>query len=186
MRSKKRIKISDLVNDIRGGLSDIDLMVKYQLSVKGLQSAFRKLLDGNCVTRKDLDERMSSYDDTIDIDDVRKFPRNVPAVPITIYDTERPDAVGTLWDITETGVGARGIEAAVDQIKTLAIMVGKFSEFDPFEIEAKCRWVRRSRHDGELATGFEITNISEESLRRLRELISGLTLETDSNVIVRP
>jgi hypothetical protein len=40
--------------------------------------------------------------------------------------------------------------------------------------------------DKEVATGFEIVKISEESLQRLRELISGLTLETDSNVIVRP
>ena len=186
MQSKKRIMVRDLVNDIRGGASDIDLMVKYRLSVKGLQSALEKLVEGNYVTQKELNKRSSLYDDTVDIDDMRKLPRNVPALPVTIYEAERPDTVGTLWDITETGVGARGLEATVGEIKRFAIMVGRLSEFDPFEFEAKCRWVRRMHDDKEVATGFEIVKISEESLQRLRELISGLTLETDSNVIVRP
>lgn len=43
---KPRISAKELVEDIRAGMDDAALMTKYGLSQKGLQSAFRKLLEG--------------------------------------------------------------------------------------------------------------------------------------------
>ena len=44
---KKRIRAKDVANDITSGLSDTQLMEKYQLTSRGLQSVFQKLLQAN-------------------------------------------------------------------------------------------------------------------------------------------
>jgi hypothetical protein len=44
MTTKRTIKAKDIVNDIRSGLTNLQLMEKYNLSSKGLQSIFTKLI----------------------------------------------------------------------------------------------------------------------------------------------
>jgi uncharacterized protein (DUF433 family) len=61
MLPKPRIKARDAVNDIRGGMTDVDLMEKYGLSEKGLQSLFLKLLDIKAMTQTELDQRSAAY-----------------------------------------------------------------------------------------------------------------------------
>ena len=64
---KRRIDAEQVLNDIRSGMSDQSLMNKYALSAKGLQSLFEKLLDAGLITQSELEDRMSTSEQTVEI-----------------------------------------------------------------------------------------------------------------------
>jgi uncharacterized protein (DUF433 family) len=55
---KPRVKAADAVRDIRSGMSDAVLMEKYELSSKGLESLFRKLVKAGEIMEAELDQRL--------------------------------------------------------------------------------------------------------------------------------
>ena len=61
---KPRIKAGEAVRDIRSGMTDSELMGKYGLSAKGLQSLFLKLLDAKAMTHAEMSQRREIYHDT--------------------------------------------------------------------------------------------------------------------------
>ena len=65
MTIKPKIKARDVVQDIRSRMTDAQLMAKYGVSTKGLQSIFRQLLDTNTITQGELDARHGPYKDTV-------------------------------------------------------------------------------------------------------------------------
>jgi hypothetical protein len=52
--SKQKVSAKSVVADIRSGISDDDLMEKYNLTPKGLESLFAKLIEKNIVTASEL------------------------------------------------------------------------------------------------------------------------------------
>ncbi len=56
--AKTRLSAREVLNDIRSGCDDAFLMDKYNLSHRGLQSLFRKLIDKGIITQEELDERI--------------------------------------------------------------------------------------------------------------------------------
>ncbi len=65
--NKRKIDAVSFVQDVRAGLTDLQLMTKYRLTNKGLQSAFDKLLSAKLLTQTDLDFRPLEYDDTVSL-----------------------------------------------------------------------------------------------------------------------
>jgi hypothetical protein len=65
MTDKPKIKASQLIEDIHTGMTDPELMAKHNLSIKGLQSIFRQLLEINAITQAELDSRRRLYKDTV-------------------------------------------------------------------------------------------------------------------------
>lgn len=55
------------VKDIKSNMNDADLMEKYRLSSKGLQSLFAQLVDSGVVSQIELDRRMPWTDSTVDV-----------------------------------------------------------------------------------------------------------------------
>jgi signal transduction histidine kinase len=66
MKEKKTVPASQVLADIKYGLSDDELMSKYGLAPKGLQSLFRKLVAGGLITQAELDARASLFDGAFD------------------------------------------------------------------------------------------------------------------------
>ncbi len=64
-----RIAASDVLNDIRAGLNDVALMNKYNLSIKGLQSLFTKLVNLNLLDLDDLERSAESNLSSVLLDD---------------------------------------------------------------------------------------------------------------------
>lgn len=62
-KSKKKIRISagEVVRLIRSGMSDIELMDRYNVSARGLDRLFRKLRQRGEVVEEDLEERKSAF-----------------------------------------------------------------------------------------------------------------------------
>jgi uncharacterized protein (DUF433 family) len=59
---KTQVRARDAVEDIRAGMSDLQLMEKFNLSAKGLDSLFQKLIAVGKIRQDELDARRSSFD----------------------------------------------------------------------------------------------------------------------------
>ena len=173
MPSVHKIKGRDILNDIRSCMTDEELMEKYEMSFRALQSAFEQLLASGLITKKELRSRSSQASDNETTTVTRRLPRDYLVVQVPIYDVGRPEARGVIRDLTEEGIGIIGIEAGLDEIKILAILTGNRRLADKIVFEAKCRWVKKDS-EGEYMCGFRITNITKENLGKLRELIQEL------------
>jgi len=177
MSEKRLIAAKDIVQDIRAGLTDAQLMQKYRLSTKGLQSAFSKLVERKIIAAEELYGQSRSGDDTVLIDDMRKIPRHLLTVEIPVFEVGKPEVEGRIVDITENGLGITGFEAVVGDLKSLAIPCRQYLEVDRIQFEAQCRWVAEPEGDSDpRRTGFQITKIEKDGLRNLRELIQLMTL----------
>ncbi|MBI4962144.1 MAG: PilZ domain-containing protein [Desulfomonile tiedjei] len=176
MSPKKTIQARDIVIDIRGGMTDAELMEKYGLSAKGLASAFEKLVNSRIMTVEEVYGQCRSGSDTVIIDDVRSCPRHLLTVAVPIYESEKPQKKGKLRDITERGLGIIGLESRIGEVKGLVIPCRGFLDADHIWFEAECMWAEAGKTPEEWAGGFQITKISKEDLKRLRELIRFLTL----------
>jgi hypothetical protein len=176
MANKRAIKAKDMVNDIRAGLTNLELMEKYQLSSKGLQSIFTKLIEAKAVQDGELGGRVPLAEDTVRLDHKRVLPRNYVVVRLPVYEAENLIVEGHVRDISEKGLQVAGLSAAVGQGKTLLLQATDFADIHPFAFEACCRWVKsESDPDGSVA-GFEITDISDGAMQELQKLIQALTI----------
>ncbi len=54
---KRTLNAKEVLDDIKAGLDDAALMGKYQLSEKGLESLFKKLVDGAVLKQEELEKR---------------------------------------------------------------------------------------------------------------------------------
>jgi hypothetical protein len=74
----KQINVKAFIADLRAGMDDSALMQKYELSEKGLESVFRKLLDAGVLKQEELDRRKIVV--TSDAADTREEPnKDVPS-----------------------------------------------------------------------------------------------------------
>jgi hypothetical protein len=66
--AKRKISVDEIVTDVLAGLSDADLMEKYRLSRKQLDSMFQKLLDRGALRPSDLAEgRQPAFEPTLEL-----------------------------------------------------------------------------------------------------------------------
>ncbi len=180
MQAKRKIGVKSLVNDIRAGFSNLELMEKYSLSSKGLLSAFNKLIASQAMEEDELAERIPTFDDTVDINHAREFPRCYPALSLPIYDKQDSEAEYHVIDLTEKGVQVLGIEAQVGDTKTFVLKVQGIGEkIKPCAFDAECRWVKEDQEKGRFMAGFEITDISHKDLRVLLHIIKLLAFCDD-------
>jgi uncharacterized protein (DUF433 family) len=167
----QQIDARDIVKDIRSGMTDSELMKKYDLSSEGLRFALQTLTDTEVIALEELYATSSSAYDTVFVENMRELPRHHLSMAVTIYEATRPEVKGTLRDITEKGVGITGIPARVGEVKILVIPAETFTEADKIVFEAKCAWAQTEGTDDQYFAGFQITSISEECLEDLRSLI---------------
>ncbi len=63
----RTVNALEAARDIRSGVNDAELMKKYRLSSKGLQSLFDQLVETGVVCQRELDGRMPWTDSTVDV-----------------------------------------------------------------------------------------------------------------------
>lgn len=174
---KRTILVGELVNDIRAGMTDAELMRKYDLALEGLQGVFKQLLDFRAMRAEEIYGRLPAYADEVILGtseavlkNLREQPRHHVDTPISVYDARKSETKGTLRDIHLKGIGIRGIEATVDEISTFVIVPDASLGVEPFMFEAQCRWTGQER-GGDVCAGFRITKITGENQEKLEKLI---------------
>ena len=170
----QQIDARAIVKDIRSGMTDSELMKKYDLSSEGLRFALQTLTDTEVIALEELYATSSSAHDTVFVENMRELPRHHLAMAVDIYESKHPEIKGLLSDVTEKGIGITGMAARIGETKTFVIPAGDFIEADPILLEARCQWAEEEIVTGEWLAGFEITRISEKCLDDLRRLIQSL------------
>lgn len=181
MSNPRTINPAELVNDIRSGLTDVQLMEKHEVSPRSLASLLKQLVELKALRQHEVFGRLPDYADDVILENVeatleslRKLPRQYVDIPVGVVDAKDPATKGRLADVTEEGLGIRGISCQVGEMRTFLITPYQRSEFEPFLVRAECRWFRGTAR-GEDAAGFKIMGMSDEALHHLRKLVAAVS-----------
>jgi hypothetical protein len=173
---KRQINGKDIVDDLRSGNTDSELMEKYGLSPRALQAIFQKLVACKAISKAELCDRSPLYRERADQISARRVPRADLTIRIPIYDLQA-SATGILRDISETGLRVAGIESSIGQLKTFQIPIDTFMQADPLLVVAECKWVKtKGKNSRYPVAGFEIMDLSEKDRKSIREFIKLLLL----------
>lgn len=175
MTTKRRVKATEIVSDIRFGMNNRQLLEKYQVSLNKLQHIFWQLLDAHALEQSELEPLISIPNIRINVEKRRKAHRNLVFIKLPIFDLENLLDEGTVVDISETGLQISGLPTKVGDSKEFLVQADYFADMFPFVLRAKCVWSSKTT-DGYLSSGFEITNITEGALEEIRKLTSMLTI----------
>lgn len=165
-----------IVADLESGLGDVPIMEKYHLSPAELMMIIQKLSDNDAVKPAAVKSRLEALKRTAAPSEMRSVPRNYLVFSIPIHDSEDPSIAGLVNDISENGLQVEGIETQEHEVRSFVIDSDQFSATSPVSFDAECRWVRKDETNGHFIAGFEITAISEGSLKNLGRLIKQLTI----------
>lgn len=177
MTEKKKINAKEIAEDIRTGKTDSDLMNKYGLSQKGLESIFLKLIKAEIMMESELESRVPAGTvDTAELERLRRIPRCYPITSIWIYDMEDLETEFEIADINEKGMQILGIKACIPDERTFSIRTEDTNPNTVLSFKAICRWVREDDDPLCSRAGFEIIEISEDDLKALRMLIGTLSI----------
>jgi hypothetical protein len=174
MASHHKIKGRDVLNDIRSGMTAAELMAKYEMSSQVLDTALEQLVTAGVISRDEVRRWLSESTRTLLDRGRRRKPKHHLESSIRVFDKNHSDVSGVIRDITEEGVGIKGIQARLDQVKILEVVPDESTGLDAFAFQAKCRWIKQGS-DGQYVGGFQIIHISEQGLDMLRKLIAELT-----------
>ena len=175
MERKDKISAKAILRDIRSGITEAGLMEKYSLSSVAVQMICRKLVDEKLVDPEKLYGRTHTNEGLTDHGKQRRFPRVSPEVSLVVHDSENPENRGRVSDMTETGIGVLGIQAEINESKTLVIPPNDFFLTNRFVFKARCCWTRAQGENQEAAAGFEITEVTEGYFLDFVRLMGGLT-----------
>ncbi|MBI5249335.1 MAG: PilZ domain-containing protein [Desulfomonile tiedjei] len=168
--SKNTIRMSNLVDDIRSGMSKPDLLAKYKLSSRGLRWVSMMLVSSGAMSWKEIFDKLCTNFSELVPDKPRNSKRYRLPFELPVYDSVRPDRIGTVRDVSENGVGVRGIMAEEGETKTLVIGGDEFGELASFSFQGVCKWASKDS-SGQHFSGFEISDISMGSLSEFQLLM---------------
>ena len=176
MSPKNEVAYDELLADIRAGAIDTELMEKYRLSVRELRAALRELIDSGRLNVQDICHRPAFWDETIDYEPRRGYPRLLLAFVQRIHDEEHREKHGMVVDVTEQGMQIKGIEGTVGETKAFEVVPRRFTAVGPFRFTAQCVWTGTDSGDLLPLLGLRLTEISDEDRGRLRAFIRFITL----------
>ena len=167
---KRTIKIREIVQDIRSGLTYLDLLEKYRLSSRQFQKVFSKLLKRGALEPSQLVSslpvvKMKDYQvNSNHNEDNRRLIRDKVDFPLPVCKKDDRFVTGTIRDISERGIQIQGIVVNEGDVKTFIIPEHEPFVIEPVEFDAICRWAKKLDNDQECIAGFEVLKFSQGSL----------------------
>lgn len=174
MKPKVQIMASEVVRDLRNGLTNQELMKKYSLSERQLHSLFAKLKAAKLFTGPDFEKRIFRLEETNKVH-VRTSTRFHPIMGIPIYALDDLTTEYKVRDISEKGFQVIGLSTKLGERKSFVVQGEELADVLPFSFEAECRWVKADSNKNEFHAGFEIVRISKTDLGELRKLVEETT-----------
>jgi hypothetical protein len=175
MNAKRTIRASDVVRDVRGGMTDTELTAKYQITEAKLAQIIDKLTAARLLAPLGTEEERPEIPAVQDPQERRRSPRCHTVVPLPVYDLDDLLTEGYVTEITEDGLQATGLDINKGDGRSLLIRPDEFADVYPFLVDVECRWTRQDEDDG-LVAGFSITHITPESAEELQKLLRSVTL----------
>ena len=195
MQAKRSIRAKEIASDISSGMTDLRLMAKYRLTSRGLDAVYRKLGELKLIAPHESGGKRQARSpaQTEDLDFVeplndttlRISHREIIDFPLRCYNADDPDSLGDIRDMSEVGIGVKGLNSRPIEIRTLVIPISELYMPKPVVLEAICRWSARDETDGTPLAGFEVTKFVQGSLQEILDLIRSLTLEERAHICKR-
>jgi uncharacterized protein (DUF433 family) len=175
-REKLRIKTVEIVGDIRSGMTELEIMNKYGLSSRGLQSAFWKLVRSGALTWEEILNNFPNLEESVTLQLIRKNIRSYPILSVKVYEENNPQNQGKLRDLSETGLGITGLEASEGEKKKIVLVPDEFMDLNKMALQVICRWFRPDKEKGLHSAGFQIQELDDKNAAAIRELVQLMTL----------
>jgi len=150
----------DFLDDLRSGVSHQELMKKYNLTPRGFETLSRSVL------------HLPGTDEEPRIRTRRHLEFLLP-----ISESERPENTGLVYDISDDGIGTRGLRTKVHDLKTLVIPADDFFRMEPVVFQGLCRWVDEKEKRWESAAGLRVVRVLSGNLTKLQEIVRALNLQ---------
>jgi PilZ domain len=177
MARKRQIRGSDVISDLRSGMADWELQVKYKLSLQALEKIFKKLVASKAISHAELYKSSPFYKERADSIKPRAHCRADLPLYVPVRDAQ-DSKTGVLRDISEKGLRVAGIEATVGQVKMFEVPVDLFVKSPPLQIKAECKWAEeKGKITPYTVAGFEVVGLSEGDTKLLGEFTRLLSLE---------
>lgn len=176
MASRAKISAAEFVQDLRSGVTSCELMDKYSLAARELDGVLAQIKKAYA-DPAELYGRSRLNEGNEEATKFRSLRRHKIDLPVLIYDSKNPTIRGEVRDISEKGIRIQKMDTKLDEIKSLVVLANEYFSIDPFGFQAQCRWTSPAGDEAGMLAGFEIINISEESLTSLSKFI-----ETYANI----
>ena len=175
MSPKGGVRKEDFLKDLRSGMADQELMEKYKLTPRGLGALLRNLVNAEVISFREL-IRISSGQLNLPemVAELRIRSRKQLEFLLPISDSEQPENAGLVYDISDDGVGTRGLKTKMHEIRTLVIPADDFFRVEPVVFEGICRWVEEKEDRWDSAAGFSVAKLLQGSLTELQDIIRAL------------
>jgi hypothetical protein len=173
MKPKRQIAVKPFLDDMKAGLTDLQLMEKYKVSSRGLQRVFKKLLDANAISPAQLRGRVPSFEDTVNLSfDSLQFPteQHLECL-VPVYDAMDPSRMGSICEIADNGLTIEGINAQPNEVRKIVVAAHDFFQIDSFTMEVRCKWAKPGHGGAPSIAAFEIASIAEADNPHLRSLV---------------
>ncbi len=167
---KNTVRIDAVVRDIRSGFTKQELMKKYRLTPRGLSWVSAQLISSGAVSWQEIYGKLCSNYPELTPNPPRRSERRQVHFYVPIYEDGEPEVVGSVRDVSQSGIGAKGIQSEVGETKTLIIPGDSFGEVGRLSFDARCVWAGKDLR-GEHLSGFEITDFSFGSRQEFQLLI---------------
>ncbi len=176
IKSSIKICVERVVADLRSGLSGPDLMARYALSKKNCLRLFQKLFESGKINRSEYLLYSARLGGCLSEIRCRNPVRYYPLITLSASVIDDPNFDGVVRDITESGVGIRGIGPEPGSKLKILFCSDTCLDFKPFLVEAVCKWSNLARLKSNITSGFMITDIGDYSLEHLRYFIEAATV----------
>jgi hypothetical protein len=174
MGEKRQINGKNIIDDLRSGMTDWELQMKYRLSTNGLCRIYEKLVERGAMSHSELSGWSPFYSLITCYKESRSCPRAGLGTRVPIYDLAT-GSIGILRDISVRGMRVAGLPASVGQARKFQIPIDMFMQAAPLLIVVECKWAKRKGKMKEyIVAGFKIIELSEEDRNTLQEFITVL------------
>lgn len=166
-----KIRKTEIVDEIRSGLEDDDVMRRHDIPLRVFQRILQALVSEDVITHEELYSKSVVYRSLIDILRARDHPRVYVPISIRVR-CIGSSRTGFLLDISESGLRVAGLQEDVGDEITLRLPLDEVSGSLPVEFQAICRWsVDASSGRKHPVSGFQIKSISQKARKQILGLV---------------
>ena len=123
-------------------------------------------------------ETVECEDLSAEASDAREQTRYNVGFKLPIHEATNRENKGIVINISEDGIGVKGIEAKLDERKTFVIPAYHgFVMFDSIVMIAECRWTVTDSATGEKCAGFKLLQLTARNSTELSKLIATLVVQ---------
>jgi hypothetical protein len=128
-----KIRALQIVEDIRSGIEDGQLMSTYKLSRKGLQRVLKRLVNDSLISHEELYQKSDAYRSIADLLAARRSPRLYVPIALKVYRNETGEK-GFIRDISENGMRVAGVQAKAGEKVIFDIPMSDINGLNPTAI----------------------------------------------------